>query len=297
MQVGKIAARCCLSYQDVMKYTFSGHESFTCKTLWLKKGYDFIINERNFNSADAVVCLGVGKNMVASIRYWLRVFALTENDKPTRIANYLFDSHSGKDPFIEDLGTLWLLHFLLVSRKEATLYNWLFVELQRERKKFDRQKIVNFVYRMMVEADKQSLFNENTIKKDIGVLLQSYVLPDKGSAFDDYASLLIDLDLICHVDDKNYSFNVEGKRQVPWQIFLYSILTLKGSDETVSYDLLQEIGLMFCMSDMEVIEMCRTIEENKPTYLKYSETAGIRQVQLIQKLNGEDILNEYYGKE
>ena len=54
---------------------------------------------------------------------------------------------------------------------------------------------------------------------------------------------------------------------------------------------------MFCMSDMEVIEMCRTIEENKPTYLKYSETAGIRQVQLIQKLNGEDILNEYYGKE
>ena len=29
---------------SVTKYTFSGHESFTCKTLWLKKGYDFILD-------------------------------------------------------------------------------------------------------------------------------------------------------------------------------------------------------------------------------------------------------------
>ncbi len=24
------------------KYTFSGHESFQCKSLWLKKGFDFV---------------------------------------------------------------------------------------------------------------------------------------------------------------------------------------------------------------------------------------------------------------
>lgn len=40
---------------SVTKYTFSGHESFTCKTLWLKKGYDFIRNNNNFNSPDSVV--------------------------------------------------------------------------------------------------------------------------------------------------------------------------------------------------------------------------------------------------
>ena len=67
---------------SVTKYTFSGHESFTCKTLWLKKGYDFIRNNNNFNSPDSVVELGVGKNMVASIRYWMRAFGLTENDGP-----------------------------------------------------------------------------------------------------------------------------------------------------------------------------------------------------------------------
>ena len=45
------------------KYIFSGHESFPCKSLWLKKGYDFIVHGNNFSSPDAVIQLGVGKNM------------------------------------------------------------------------------------------------------------------------------------------------------------------------------------------------------------------------------------------
>lgn len=278
------------------RYTFSGHESFTCKSLWLKKGFDFINNNYNFNAPDAVMQLGVGKNMVASIRYWMRAFGMAKNDELTTLATYLLDTDKGKDPFIEDLGTLWLLHFLLVSSEEATLYNWLFVRLQKERKTFDRQNVVNFVHRLMVEDGKQNLYNENTVKKDIGVLLQNYVLPLKAKALDDYSSLLIDLDLIRTADGKQYIFNIEGKRQIPWQIFLYAIITMKGKDMTVSYDLLQDIGLMFCMNDMEVIDMCQTIERIKTEYVRYSDTAGIRQLQFIEELYSEEILNEYYGK-
>lgn len=68
------------------KYTFSGHESFPCKSLWLKKGYDFVVGGNDFNSLDAVITLGVGKNMVASIRFWLRAFGVTENDKKQSLA-------------------------------------------------------------------------------------------------------------------------------------------------------------------------------------------------------------------
>lgn len=278
-----------------IRYTFSGHESFTCKTLWLKKGYDFISNNYNFNAPDAVIRLGVGKNMVASIRYWMRAFGMTRNDELLPIASYLLDTYSGKDPFVEDLGTLWLLHFFLVSGREATLYNWLFTRLQRERKVFDRQNVVNFVRRMLVERDKQTLFNENTVKKDIGTLLQGYVMPQKAKALDDYSSLLLDLDLIRTEDGKTYAFNIEGKRQVPWQVFLYAVLKLKGDDNTVSYDLLQEVGLMFCMSDMEVIEMCRIMETHHIDSLRYSDTAGIRQLQFINPMTCEEALEEYYG--
>ncbi len=60
----------------VVKYTFSGHESFPCKTLWLKKGYDFVRAEKDFNAPEAVVDLGGGKNMVSAIRYWFKSFGL-----------------------------------------------------------------------------------------------------------------------------------------------------------------------------------------------------------------------------
>lgn len=68
-------------------YKFSGHESFPCKSLWLKKGYDFVANKNNFNSPDAVITLGVGKNMVSSIRFWLRAFGITDNDVLTELGD------------------------------------------------------------------------------------------------------------------------------------------------------------------------------------------------------------------
>lgn len=278
------------------RYRFSGHESFTCKSLWLKKGYDFINNHLNFNAPDAVVQLGVGKNMVASIRFWMRAFEMTIDEELTPIARYILDTENGKDPYIEDLGTLWLFHFLLISSEEASIYNLLFVHLQRERKQFDRRQVVNFVKRVMTEDDKLSQFNENTVKKDVGTLLLNYLFPQRAKVLDDYSSLLVDLDLIrIDADEKSYLFNIEGKRQIPWQIFLYAVIKMKNIDKTVCYDLLQDIGLMFCMNDMEVIEMCRIIETHHAEEIKYSDTAGMRQLQFINELNAQEVLDEYYG--
>lgn len=109
------------------KYVFSGHESFPCKALWLKKGYDFVEQGKSFNSPDSVIDLGVGKNMVASIRYWLRVFGVSDGEKSTWIGDYLFNDNGGKDKYLEDIATLWLLHFNLVFSEEATLYKVFFV--------------------------------------------------------------------------------------------------------------------------------------------------------------------------
>jgi hypothetical protein len=47
---------------ETKKYTFSGHDSFHCRQLWLKKGYDFAKEGKNFNDEDAVVKLGVWKS-------------------------------------------------------------------------------------------------------------------------------------------------------------------------------------------------------------------------------------------
>lgn len=283
------------------KYVFSGHESFPCKTLWLKKGYDFVVQGKNFNAPDAVIDLGVGKNMVASIRYWLRIFQICEGDQPTWLGKYLFDETNGKDKYLEDLATLWLLHFSLVFFNEATLYNMFFCGLQRERTHFEKEQILTYVKLRMAEAEKMMLFNPNTVKKDIGVLLQNYALPRTLQSNEDFSSLLIDLDLIRqNSEGKGYYFNVDGKRKVTKEVFLFGLLKLKEQegDNTISFDTIQDrVGLIFCMQDFETIEMLKLLAIEYSDYFAYSSVAGIKQVQFTKNLNVKLVLDNYYGKD
>ena len=282
-----------------VKYTFSGHESFPCKTLWLKKGYDFVVAGNDFNSPEAVVGLGVGKNMVASIRFWLKAFGVTDNDKITWLGDYLFDEISGKDKYLEDIATLWLLHFNLVFSEEATLYKMFFCGVQRERTHFERAQILTYVKLRMAEAGKMTLFNENTVKKDIGVLLQNYTLPRKPQSNEDFSSLLMDLDLIRqNSEGKGYYINVDGKRQVTKEVFLYGLLQLKEQegDNTIAFDTIQEkVGLAFCMQDYETIEMLKQLASEYSQYFAYSDVAGIKQVQFVKDLDAKQVLDNYYG--
>lgn len=263
-----------MNISKIKKYTFSGHESFPCKSLWLKKGYDFVIGGNDFNSPQAVIGLGVGKNMVASIRFWLKAFGITEYDKVTWLGDYLFNEKNGKDKYLEDIATLWLLHFNLVFSEEATLYKMFFCGVQRERTHFEREQVLTYVKLRMVEAGKMTLFNANTVKKDIGVLLQNYSLPRKPQSNEDFSSLLIDLDLIRQSSEsKGYYFNIDGKRKVTKEIFLYGVLKLKEleGDNTIAFDTIQErVGLVFCMQDYETIEMLKQLAGEYSRYFIYT---------------------------
>lgn len=280
------------------KYSFSGHESFPCKSLWLKKGYDFVVQEKNFNDPNAVIDLGVGKNMVASIRFWFKAFGICENDNASWLGHYLFDNQTGRDKYIEDLATLWLLHFHLIFCGEASIYNLFFCDFQREHSSFQREQITNYIKIRLIENGTPSIFNKNTIKKDIGVLLQNYVLPRMSQSNEDYSSLLIDLDLIRqNSEGGGYFFNAEGKRKVTKEVFLYGLLKVMGEDKSISYDAIREqIGYIFCMTDIELIQMLKQLASDYSENLAYSDIAGIRQVQIIKELDPVQVLNDYYEK-
>lgn len=86
--------------------SFSGHDTFHCRQFWLKKGYDFTANNKSFPDDEASLELGVGRNMVTPVRYWLRAFdLLNDEDNLQSLAQKLFDDN-GWDPFLEDEGTL-----------------------------------------------------------------------------------------------------------------------------------------------------------------------------------------------
>lgn len=277
------------------KYTFSGHESFPCKSLWLKKGYDYEVTYRDFNSADAVVKLGVGKNMVAAIRYWLKAFGLNMESQTRWIAELLFGGQ-GEDPYMEDAGTLWLLHYLLVSTGEATLYKWFFTDFQRKKKQFKKMDVVSYVKARMLDAGRLTLFNENTVGKDVSVLLLNYCAPRNVKNNEEYSSLLIDLNLLRITGKDEYAFNEEGRSHLPLDIFFFTVLMEKGEDISVTFeDTLKRIGLIFCMTELEIVCYLKEIAEKYSDIVVYSDIAGVRQLLFTNEVEPDEILRRYYA--
>lgn len=68
-----------------LKYKFSGHQTFAFRYGWLEKGVRGVAACPSlFSEDDALVRLGVGKNMVDSIRHWCQVTHLLEPDPEAR---------------------------------------------------------------------------------------------------------------------------------------------------------------------------------------------------------------------
>ena len=278
-----------------MRYSFSGHESFQCKSLWLKKGYDYLLAGGKFNDADSVVKLGVGKNMVASIRFWLRAFSLTTMDELTSLAKYIFDDVNGRDKFTEDINTLWILHYLLVKSGNASIYNLLFLEYQREKKEFSKSELQTFIKRKCSVPEQKNVYNENTVKKDIGVLLKNYIAPTDLKTIEDFSALLLDLNLINRIEADRYVFRQVKNTDISAEVLLYAMIDFSNKDKTLSLDKLQALALIFCMPLPDLIEAIKRIESKYSRSIVFTDNSGVKNVQLLAELEPSTILDSYYN--
>ncbi|MDZ7776516.1 MAG: DUF4007 family protein [Bacteroidales bacterium] len=170
---------------------FSGHESFVYRHFWPKKGYDFVTEEKSFNDEYAVVDLGVGKNMVNSIHFWMRATnLLDEKNITTRFANTIFDTKSGLDPYLEDTASLWLLHYYLIKEAYSSIYSLVFNDLRKVRFEFTKVQLDDFI-KLKCHKINPKLYNENTVDRDIKVFLRNYIRPEiseLGKDFEDELS-------------------------------------------------------------------------------------------------------------
>lgn len=288
--------------RQLLKYTFSGHESFQCRHLWLKKGYDFVSAGRSFNSEDAVVELGVGKNMVSSIRFWMKAFdIIDQNDKPTVFANKLL-SDRGWDPYMEDEATLWLLHYNLVKKGLASSYFLIFNELRREKIEFTKENFISFVKR---KAESTGAFqvNEKTLAEDFGVMAKMYIRSDAQSKDkeDTFSGLLTELDLIKSYGKRGEEYYVienTEKVELPDDVLLYAILDFEGFDMSVSLSSIEQepnsAGAVFAINRTGLVNKIESIV-GKNKWITFTDHAGIKEIQFKKKPEALDILETYYA--
>lgn len=278
-------------------FTYTGHETFSCRSYWLKKGYDFLENNFNFNSPEAPSRLGVGKNMVRSIKFWLKAFALIEDNQPSFLAVKIFNTKDGWDPYLEDVNTIWLLHYLLVKHGYARIYSDFFNEFRKRQNEFTFENFERFL--------KMKLPNvaENSLKSDINVLKNNYVRHSRKNVNieDSFSVFLQEINLIDNVSSGIYLFNTRKKKSLDDKIILFSILDNFYGNTSISFDTLMyeknSPGTIFCLTQEELFHRITSIEKLEPG-LVFTEDAGVRELQIDKNFfsNIYKVLESYYER-
>lgn len=299
------------------KYKFSGHQTFAFRYGWLEKGVRGVLEHPDlFSREDAIVILGVGKNMVDSIRHWCGVTQLIEEDGERRasgpalrvsaIGRHLLDD-GGWDPFLEDDASLWLIHWLLVSQPMiGTTWQIAFSLFQRP--DFTKRELVDYVATF---ADKQGVdVNRSSLARDIDCFIRTYTSPRSTAkhliAEETFDCPLQELNLIqASPDGELYRFSVGAKPTLPSAIFAYALAqhfdAARAGRNTMS---VQEClygpgspGQAFKLDENTLVAHIEELEQITRGKVALDETAGLKQIYRREEMDALKILEDYYRSE
>ncbi|MET7684425.1 DUF4007 family protein [Streptomyces sp. NPDC005423] len=232
---------------EAAHFAFARHETFAPRFGWLHKAYMQVKRDQGaFLADDAPVLFGVGKNMVNAMRYWSRAFKLTREHSPgqrtqakfsypTWEARWLLDEDGGADPYLEENGSLWLLHWWLVSSRPGAKSHapaWYTAFHLAPFSRFSTADMTQVVTRHVNFSYDKSL-EEASIVRDIDCITKMYArsAPEKAGSPGSYEDLLAcpfrDLDLLTFVGTRGkpeWQFTSGHRTSLPARVLAYACL-------------------------------------------------------------------------
>lgn len=292
-----------------VKLKLRGHESFYIREGWLTKGIVAINKDKYIlsNTISAIDELGVGSAMVKSIRYWLQALSLTDEKRGEKGKRYQELSEDfGKilfenDKYFEDLGTLYLLHYKLVSNKDlATTWNLFFNSIKAtEMTKYHMEEGVK---QLILNIDPQYEISERSLSDDCNCLIKTYFAEknDLKNPEDNMICPFSDLGLIKkeHIRGKDEIIykTVPERNKLDKLIVLYVIMDNLGDKQSTTIKNLIEdennIGSVFNL-DKNTINYYIDILRDEG-YLRVNRTAGLNTIYPTDL--AVNILDKYYSR-
>lgn len=159
----------------------SGHESFACRYGWLPKIYEAVETDPMLFKCpeEAMLRLGIGRNMVKSIRFWGESLCLTTNDRGetrlTKFASLLLDTTKGLDPYLESQEALWRLHWMLTVH--GRLAAWAVAFLETHDREISRERLISSVASRAAEV--RGTVTDRTVKNHVDIFLRTYAAVDE----------------------------------------------------------------------------------------------------------------------
>jgi Protein of unknown function (DUF4007) len=302
----------------VKKFKFSGHQTFAFRYGWLEKGVRAVAEcPTVFSEEDALVRLGVGKNMVESIRHWCLVTQMVEEDPQIKRNNGRFLLVSpiackllqdgGWDPFLEDDASLWLIHWLLVSNPRiGTTWQIIFSLFQRP--DFTKPELMEYLASF---AEKQSLeVNKGSLARDVDCFLRTYTsaktAAKKQVAEETFDCPLQELNLMdLAPDGELYRFAIGTKPTLPNAVFGFALNQyFEKAREGRNTMSVQEClygpgspGQAFKLDENGLVEYIEELEKATKGRIELDETAGLKQIYRRRSLDPNKLLENYYARE
>ena len=166
---------------------FSGHESFACRYGWLPKLHEAVASDPTlFESPErAILRLGIGRNMVKSIRFWADAFGLTTNHRGrtcvTAFGDRLLDPAKGRDPYLESQDSLWRLHWTLTVH--GRLGAWAVAFLDTHDREILKERLIASVAARAAEV--RGRVTPRTATNHVDIFLRTYASTRRPGASDD----------------------------------------------------------------------------------------------------------------
>jgi hypothetical protein len=292
--------------------TTGRHETFTPRYGWLKKGYDrCLVNPHVFNDDNAIEQLGVGKNMVRSIRFWCVLFRLLEDAgrpgclQSSEFGKKLLDTETGWDPYLEDPASLWLLHWQ-IFRAPLMAVSWNIAFTYTTLQSFTTRELTGAIEGKAREFEGVRDIAKSSFEKDASCILRMYASGVRERA--DIRCPFTDLGLIVPATEQQagdrYRFAPGPKQSLPDLVFMaavhdYAAQWFPGQNSLSLTHITfgpNSPGMAFRLSESDcgqrLDRVCRHLKGTT-----FTDTHGVRQVQFTGDPDGLswECLSQYYG--
>lgn len=291
-----------------MSMKFRAHDTFFIRKGWLSKGMKHIEAKPDvFVSKDEkpMDILGIGSNMVKALRYWLKVTGISEEpNSGKRIQNFteLGRKIFEKDRYVEELGTLLLLHYRLVSNKEEATAWYYFFNIFNQTE-FNRDEFVEELNKFIAIKGESSVALRS-LNDDFSCIINTYVSrlksnPQKISAENNidcpFGELGI-IDILKKGKNPRYrKLSIHPELVDPW-VALAIIVDQAGENKSIHLnDLLNapcNIGKTLNLDAITLLEVLHDIE--KIEQIKIIRTAGLDIIKILGSLNFYQCVDKYY---
>ncbi len=280
------------------KIRIKGHEKFALREGWLTKGLNAATdNPKIFNENSAPDVLGVGTNMVKSIRYWMQAFKLLERKGNSEVVSRLGEIILDRDPYFEDVFTIWILHSNIAKNiGTATTWYMFFNYFDIGTEEFDKEELVKHLAKEIPIRFNQKVL-ENSLKDDVDVLLNMYSKFNEihDDPEDKNQSPFFRLGLIKQFGN-SYQKTQPDFRKIKSDNILYEVACILDDKDSISIDELVMgncgIGKIYNLSRVASNTYLERL--NDKGFIHLERTAGLDMIYKRDLPKPIEVIEEYY---